>query len=340
LAITTIALKLPLQKRPHSIDYLGAVLIVAGVSSLLLYLNWAGNHYGWLSAQGLLLVGASVVLAVLFVLAELRAQEPIIPMRLFHNSIFSVGNAFAFCAGVALFGAAIFLPVYLQGVQGMSPTKSGLAMIPMVVGIFSTSILSGNLITRTGRYKIYPALGSVILGIGLFMFSRTAVSTPYWQIAIDAFVSGAGLGFTMQTVVVAIQNAVDMRDLGTATSSVTFFRQTGAAIGTAVFGAVLSSRLSTYLQQEMAGRRLPPGRSASLNVNNVQAIQRLPEPIKGFVLKAFTHAIDDVFLTGIPFIALAFIIALFLKEIPLRSSANWGSASEEGRGELSAAGGG
>jgi EmrB/QacA subfamily drug resistance transporter len=317
LVITTIALKMPILRREHTIDYLGAATIVAAVSTLLLYLNWAGNRYGWLSASALWLVAVSVVLTVAFVIVERRAVEPILPMRLFGDSIFRVGNIYAFLAGVAMFGAIIFLPIYLQAVKGMSPTQSGLAMVPTVVGIAGMSVVSGRLISRTGRYKIYPILGACSLIVGMLLLAHLRIDTPYWRAAFDAFLCGAGLGFTMQTVTLAIQNSVDYRDMGTATSAVTFFRQTGAAIGTAVFGAVLSSKLTSYLASELGGR-LPAGQH--INANNIQAIHRLTGPVKTAVLTAFAKAIDDVFLVGVPFVVLSLVVAFFLKELPLRTS--------------------
>ncbi len=316
LIIISIALRLPVVKREHSIDFLGAGLIVAAVSALLLYLDWGGKKWGWGSPQGLGLVAISLVLTALFIVVELRAREPIIPMRLFRNSIFSVSNAYGFAVGLALFGATIFLPLYFQAVKGMSPTESGLAMLPTVAGIMLFSILSGQLITRTGRYKIFPVLGAVILGVALLLLSRMETDTPYWQIAIAAFILGAGLGFSMQTVVVAIQNAVEFRDMGVATSSATFFRSLGGAIGTAICGAVLTNRLAHYLSDAAGAGMVDLG---TIDVNNVQAIRALAEPVRGIVLEAFTNAINDVFLVCIPFIAGAFIVILFLKEIPLRT---------------------
>ena len=239
LVITSMSLKLPTVRREHTIDYLGAALIVASVSSLLLYLDWAGKEYGWFAAGPLALLIAAVAMAVLFVIVEQRAAEPIIPLRLFRNAVFAVGNLYGFLAGVAMFGAIIFLPFYLQAVMGMSPTQSGLAMLPAVFGILTTSIISGRLITRTGRYKIFPILGAAILIIALLMLSRLQVGTPYWQLALFELAFGAGLGMTMQTIVTAVQNAVEYRDLGTATSATTFFRQMGGTIGAAVFGAIL-----------------------------------------------------------------------------------------------------
>jgi EmrB/QacA subfamily drug resistance transporter len=318
LIATSIALKLPRVRREHSIDYTGAALIVAAVSSVLLYLDWRGQDYGWTEGFALALLFGGVLLTVVFVLVERRATEPIIPMRLFRNSIFTVGNIYGFIAGMAMFGAIIFLPLYLQAVKGYSPTASGLALLPVVFGIFSTAITSGRLITKTGKYRIYPIVGAAVLVVAMYLFSTLHVDTPYWVVGVAGYIFGAGLGFTMQTIMVAVQNSVDFRDMGTATSGVTFFRSMGGAIGTAVFGAVLSNRLAHHLQEAFAtaaGAPLPSGNATE----NIQAMRALPEPIREKVLLAFTQALHDVFLAGVPFLMLAFVTALFLKEIPLQT---------------------
>lgn len=320
LVVTSIVLKMPVIKRDAKIDYLGATSIVAGVSSLLLYLNWAGEKYGWTSPTALAFVAVSVAMTVAFVFIELRAVEPIIPMQLFKNPIFSVANAFGFLIGFALFGGAIYLPLYLQTVKGMSPTESGLAMLPMVAGTFSMSIISGQLITRTGKYKIYPIIGSSILLVALYLLNTLHVTTPYWQIAIYAFLFGVGLGLAMMTIITPVQNAVSPRDIGTATSATTFGRSLGGAIGAAFFGAVMTSRLVHYIAgiPEVAAGSLPAG---EINTNDMNAIHQLPEPLRTEVLTAFTSAVTDVFLYVIPVIAIALVIVLFLKEIPLRTTA-------------------
>jgi EmrB/QacA subfamily drug resistance transporter len=318
LAITSSALKLPVRRREHAIDYAGAVTIMASVAALLLYLNWRGPDYGWGDGVALALAVAAVGFAALFVWIESRAAEPILPLHLFRNAIFRVGNAFGFLSGMVLFGTIIFLPLYLQAVKGMSPTESGLALLPAVIGIFSTSISAGQMITRTGRYKIYPVLGGLILIFAMLGLTRLSSHTPYWEVAIAVYVWGAGIGLTMQTILTAVQNAVDYRDLGTATGAVTFFRQIGGAIGAAAFGAMLSSRLAVHLSDAFGGH-LPPG--TATNANNVEAIRHLPAAVRDRVLDAFSSALDDVFLVGVPIVVLAFLVALALKEIPLRSGA-------------------
>jgi len=318
LIVTSWALRLPVVRREHRIDYLGAALIVLSSCALILYLDWAGRDYGWAAPLALGLLGTSVVLAGWFIMVEARAAEPIIPLGLFRNAVFRMGNIFGFLAGVTMFGALIFLPLYFQGVMGYSPTMSGLAMLPTVVGIFGASIGSGQLISKNGRYKIYPILGAGTIVIGLLLLARLEPTTPYWQIALFTFMFGAGLGLTMQTILTAVQNAVDVRDMGTATASTTFFRQLGAAIGAAVFGSVLASRLNHYLM-DVTGGALGGGLESGINTNNIESIRALTGPVRDFVLAALTHSLNDVFLTGVPFAALALVVAFFIPEVPLAS---------------------
>jgi EmrB/QacA subfamily drug resistance transporter len=321
LVVTSIALRIPTVRREHSIDYLGAALIVASVTSILLYTAWAGTQFGWTDPFSLTLLIGGILLAVVFVVAETRADEPIVPLRLFRNRVYTPTIIFTAIMGLAMFGGIIYLPVYLQVVKGFSPTESGLALLPMVVGIFTTSISSGQLVTRTGRYKIYPILGAALIAVAFVLLSTLAVHTPYWLIACYFFVFGAGLGFTMQIVVTAVQNAVQRRDMGAATSSVTFFRSMGAAFGTAIFGAVLTNRLAHYLASA-AGGSLPPGTDESEIANNVQAIQRLPDEIHAVVVEAWVKALHDVFLTAVPALVVAFVVAFLIPELPLRGASD------------------
>lgn len=316
MVVIGMAFRMQVPRREHRMDYLGAAVIVASVTCLLLYLNWAGTSYGWFDPISVGLVVAAVVLAVLFVGVESRAKEPIIPLGLFSSSIFSVGGVYSFLIGMAMFGAVIFLPMYLQMAQGMDPTEAGLAMIPMVLGIATTSIITGRLVSRTGRYKIFPVVGAVLLVIAQLLLSRLHIDTPYWHLAVAAFVLGVALGCAMQTVMVAVQNAVPRQHMGAATSATMFFRLNGQAVGTGVFGAVLTSRLAHHLQEKMGAA------AAGFHdvTNNMAQAQHLPEPIRSQVLQAFAQSMDDVFLAGIPIAVLALISALLLKEIPLQRS--------------------
>jgi MFS family permease len=258
-----------------------------------------------------------VLLTAAFIFVESRAVEPIIPLELFNISVFRTSNIYSFILGFAMFGAIVFLPVYLQVVHGYSPTRSGLAFLPMVVGIFSTSISSGIVMSKTGRYKIFPILGSVMVIVALFLLSTLTVSSPYWQAAIWFWMFGAGLGFSMQIVVTIVQNAVDRRHMGTATSSVAFFRSMGGTFGAAVFGAILTARLTTHLAEHLGSGSASP--VSGSDTSNVSKIQALPEPVKGFVLQAFADSLHDVFLWAIPVVLIALVVSLFIRELPLKA---------------------
>ncbi len=315
LFVTSRALHMPVVRREHRIDYLGAAIIVGSVTSLLLYTSWAGGTYGWADPLSLTLLISGLLLAVAFVGVELRAEEPIIPMRMFRLPVFRWSVLFAAIMGMAMFGGIVFLPFYLQVVKGYSPTQSGLALLPMVVGMFTTSVGSGLLVTRTGRYRIYPILGGVIALVAMVTLTRLSLDTPYWEFALYVLLLGAGLGFTMQTVVTAVQNAVALRDLGVATSSVTFFRSMGGAFGTAIFGAVLSSRLAHHLEAALPGGSAAVGGSLS----DMQQIAGLPEAVRLPVLEAFMSALRDMFLVAVPFLVVAVLVALLIPEVRLRT---------------------
>jgi EmrB/QacA subfamily drug resistance transporter len=321
LVVTSLALRMPHVRRDHTIDYLGAAVIVASVSALLLYTAWAGPERGWGSGTALALFVGGLVLAVVFVLVELRAVEPIIPMRLFRNSIFSVSNLFGFLIGAAMFGVMVFIPVYLQIVKGMSPTESGLGMLPMVIGLFTTSIGGGRRMSATGSYRWFPTYGSVLVLVAVAMLMSLGTGTPYWFAGLSMFVMGAGLGFTMSVLTVAVQNSVVRSDMGVATSSVQFFRQMGGSFGAALFGAVLSSRLATHLAEVAAGPTggsLPRGELGDV-ANNVDLINGLPGPARELIRGAFSDAMSEMFLVAVPLVLAALVVGLFLKQIPLAS---------------------
>jgi EmrB/QacA subfamily drug resistance transporter len=327
LVVTSLALKLHHVRRQASVDYLGAAAIVGSVTSLVLYLSWAGPDQGWGSVTGICLLVGAVVLAALFVLVESKAKEPIIPLELFKHWTFSSNIIFAMIMGIGMFGGLIFLPIYLQAVKGMNATQSGLAILPLVVGIFITSIGGGQIMARTGRYKWMPITGALVVGGALLAFSRLQVDTPYYVVALIMYAFGMGLGFTMQVVVTAVQNSVDRRNMGVATASVAFFRSMGGAIGTALLGAILNLRLKHYLS-EIVGAAQGGAVAGPIRTDDVTAIKALPEPIKSWVLEAFTRAMDDVFLVAVPFMAVAFVIALTMREKPLRGrSADTDSAT-------------
>jgi EmrB/QacA subfamily drug resistance transporter len=327
LVVTSIVLNLPFRRVQRRIDWLGAGLIAAAVTCVLLVTVWGGDQYAWGSPQILGLAAAGVVLLAAFAWQEQRAEEPILPPHLFRNSVFRVSLALMFLVAVSLFGALVYLPLFQQLATGASATNSGLLLLPLMAGIVTTSIISGQLITRTGRYKWSPLLGTMLMTIGLFLLSRMTIATTRLTSGLFMLVLGLGLGGLMQVSVLATQNAVDRRDLGTATSAVGFFRNLGGAVGTAAFGAVFTNRLAHYLPQY-----LPAGTLGRFDLKALQAspsaIHRLPAALQDGIAQSFAHAIHWVFLSAGPVAALAFVVALFLKELPLRERANIGTQAQ------------
>ena len=307
-------LHLPRHRQQHRIDWLGASLLVIGVVSLLMLTLWGGNEYAWMSAQIIGLGAVGVGALVAFVFQELHHPEPMVSMELFRNKVFTVTSAIGFVVGFAMFGSIVYLSIYLQVVYESTPTVAGLQLLPLMVGVIFTSILSGRLITRTGRYKAFPIIGAGLATVALFMLSRLGDNTPYWQIAIAMFVLGAGLGNLMQVLILAVQNAVLPRDIGTATSGATFFRSIGGSFGTAVFGAVWAARLTTELRGV-----LPPGAETSGDpTSSMSIIRSLPPELQSEVLGAFARATDFTFLMAVPIMAIAFVLAWFIPQVALR----------------------
>jgi EmrB/QacA subfamily drug resistance transporter len=321
LALSAVAsrLHLPVYKQQHKIDYLGAALLSTGSVCLLLATVWGGNTYAWGSGQIIGLLGGGGLLALVFALWETRASEPIIPPRLFRNSIFTVSVILSLLSGIAMFASILYIPEYQQVVRGFSPTKSGLMTMPLVMGLLVTSIISGRLITRWGRYRAFPIIGTLVLTFGLWLFSHITLTTSEWVIGVWMAIVGAGLGLFMQVMTLAIQNSVERSELGTATSTATFFRSLGSSFGGALFGAILTSRLAHHLSQSLPGQAANPAFSRNIQSGGIN-IHKLPPTISADILQAFAHSFHDMFLLAIPFALLAFVAALFLKEVPLRGS--------------------
>ncbi|MGH9206632.1 MAG: MDR family MFS transporter, partial [Acidimicrobiales bacterium] len=322
VALVTTALTLHLPKRSvrHVIDYLGAGLLAAAVTCLILLTTLGGNTYPWGSAPIFILGLLGLVLLVLFAWTEKRAEEPVMPLRLFRNPIFSATSSIGFVVGFAMFGAITFLPLFLQVVRGASPTQSGLQITPLMLGLLIASIGSGQLISRWGRYKIFPILGTAIMSVGMYLLSRLDVSTSTFAAATFMFVLGFGLGLVMQVLVLAAQNSVDYADLGAATSGATFFRSIGGSFGVAVFGAIFINRLSVNLAKFLPASAISRGLAHSSQVNTA-ALKRLPPPVHAAFLQAYTHSLQAVFLVAVPVSAVALLLTFFLKEIPLRKTA-------------------
>ncbi len=319
LFVIAAVLHVPVERVPHKIDWLGAALLSAGVTAIILLTTWGGTEYSWGSGTIIGLGLAGVVLLVAFCAAETRAAEPIIPLGLFRNRTFSAASGVGFIVGFSMFGAIVYLPLYLQLVHGATPTMSGLQLLPMVAGMLATFIMSGRLVTSTGRYKVFPIVGSVVLALGLLLLSHIGPQTPYVVVAAYMVVVGLGVGLVMQVLVVVVQNSVDYSQLGTATSTATFFRTIGGAFGVSVLGAVFSNRLLSDLKgAPPAVLKLVQG--GSITANPAQ-INHLPEAVRVPLVDAFSHGLQLVFLVAVPFALLAFALGWLIKEIPLRTTA-------------------
>ena len=314
----------------HRIDVLGAALLSGGVASLILVTTWGGNQYAWGSTTivGLGVVG--VLLLAIFVWWEARAAEPIVPLALFRSRVFSVANAIGFTIGMAMFGAIIFLPLYLQIVYSLSPTASGLRMLPLMAGLLVAAIASGRAISRIGRYKAFPIAGTAVLVVGMYLLSLLRVGTQPWLASVYMLVVGVGIGLVMQVLVLVVQNDVRPQDIGVATSTATFFRSVGGSFGVAIFGAIFASRLGAELAKFPASvtERLGSG----VHLSPEQAAQ-LPPAVHADFLQAFAHSLHGVFLFGMALAVVPFLLAWLLKEVPLRTTI--GPAAELGSEQAS-----
>lgn len=300
VALAVIAAVLPASatRRSHSIDWLGTGLMASGVSCLILFLSLGGSSQAWDSPQSIALAAGGIVLTVLFVFAERRAAEPILPLSLFSNRVFAVASAIGFVVGFGLFGAVTFLPLFMQVVNGASATASGLELVPLMVGVLVTSIASGQVIARTGRYKPFPIVGTALAAGGFALLATMDPSTTTVQRSFYMLVLGLGLGMTMQVLVLAVQNAVDYRDLGVATSGATFFRSIGGSFGVAIFGTIFSNRLADEL----------PGAASRAD--------------------AYADALSTVFLIAVPVLVVAFALTWMLREVPLRRTVETSGVGE------------
>ncbi len=327
VAVATV-LHLPRYTVRHRIDYAGAALLAAGVSCIVLLTTWGGTQFAWGSPQIVALAVAGGLLLTAFALVERRVAEPVLPLRLFRNSVFSVGSAVSFVVGFGLFGAVVFLPQYLQIVRGFGATNSGLLLVPLMGGVLFTSIGSGQLISRTGRYKVFPITGTAIMALALYLLSTMSVTTPLPVTLGYMVLLGVGLGLVMQVLVLVMQNAVDYRDLGTATSLATFFRAIGGAFGVAIFGAIYSNALLGNLARILPGVHLG-GLSGGVGNASPAALAALPPAVHAGVVQGFSESLSTVFISGVPFGVLAFLLCWMLREVPLRTRSGGASAAAD-----------
>ncbi|MFJ3582546.1 MDR family MFS transporter [Streptomyces sp. NPDC090127] len=318
------------------IDYAGIALVAAGSSALILATSWGGNEYAWGSGVIIGLFAGGLIALALFCWVETRAAEPMLPMRLFANPVFTVCSVLSFVVGFAMLGSMTFLPSYLQYVDGDSATVSGIRTLPMVVGLLIASIYSGNVVSKTGTYRIFPIVGCLVMGVGLFLLSLMDTDTSAWLESLYMFVLGAGIGLCMQVLTIAVQNTVDYADLGTATSGVTFFRTLGSSFGTAVFGTIYANSLRPNLAQgvgeasAVAGPALEPSAVAEAS-QSPAGVHALPDDVAAPIVQAYADTLHTVFLWTVPVAAIGFVVALFLKQVKLRDTAR-ASAPDMGEG--------
>ncbi|MEU2158168.1 MFS transporter [Streptomyces sp. NPDC019396] len=322
LFVIAVALRIPARRTHHTIDYPGTFLIAAVATCLVLVASLGGTTWAWSSVQIVGLAVLGVVLLVLFIHVERDAAEPVLPLKLFRIRTFTLVSVISFIVGFAMFGAMTFLPTFLQVVQGVTPTMSGVHMLPMVAGLLLTSTASGQIVSRTGRWKVFPVLGTALTALGLLLLHQLQVDTPVWQSGIFFFVFGCGLGMVIQVLVLAVQNAVTYQDLGVATSGATFFRSIGASFGVAVFGTIFNNLLNERLANAFVAHPLPPGTGPTPDqlAADPRTIAELPAAMRPQALQAFSTAITDVFLYAAPIVLIAFVFACCLKEDKLRGS--------------------
>ncbi len=341
LFITSAVLHIPRVKRDHNIDYLGALLMVAGVCSTLLAVSIYGPQDGWTNSRTVTLLVLGIILSLAFLKWETKAVEPILPLSLFKNHTFTLTSILGFIIGAGMFGAIVMLPLYLQVVKGDSATQAGLKLIPLMLGIVTTSIFSGKQISKHGHYKRFPIAGTAIMTAGIGLMVTLNRETPFWQLSLYSILVGAGLGLSMQTIVIALQNSVEFKDMGVATSSNTFFRSLGSVFGTAIFGTILTNRLGHYLVtnfQDLAATNpsavegFDPAKLEGIQ-DNTAALAVLPPAIQNSALDAFVSSFHVVFLAAVPVTAAGFLVALFLREVPLRTHKDYAAAREDAAGE-------
>ncbi|MFE2508762.1 MFS transporter [Streptomyces naganishii] len=331
LIVLQKTLHLPVVKREVKVDWGGATLISAAVSLLLVWVTFAGDKYDWISWQTYVMVGGSVVLGALFVLVEAKAAEPIIPLRLFRNSTITLASLASLFVGIAMFTGTVFFSQYFQLARDKSPTMSGVMTIPMIGGLFVSSTVSGQFITRTGRWKAWLVSGGVLVTAGLGLLGTIRYDTAYWKMAVFMALLGLGIGMMMQNLVLCTQNQVDPHDLGSASSTVTFFRSLGGAVGVSALGAVMANRITGYVKDGLAdlGPRYAKLASGSgSGTDTIPDMNKLPRPLRTVMESAYGHGIADIFLYAAALAAVAFLITLFIKEVPLRTKGALAQAAD------------
>ncbi|MFF4902758.1 MFS transporter [Streptomyces sp. NPDC001068] len=331
LVVLQRTLNLPVTRRQVKVDWAGAFFVTAAVCVLLIWVTFADDKYDWLSWQTYALVGASIALTLIFLYVETRASEPIIPLRLFRNRTITLASVASLFVGIALFAGTVFFSQYFQLARGDSPTRSGVMTIPFIAGLFVSSTVSGRIITRTGKWKGWLLTGGILLTAGLALLGMLRHDTAYPFIALCMALMGLGVGMTLQNLVLCTQNQVSPGDLGAASSTVTFFRSLGGAVGVSVLGSVLTTRIGHYARETVT--QLDPGDQATAakaaGGGELPDLAALPAPVRTWLESAYGHAIGDIFMYVAPVALIAFLVTLFIKEVPLRASSGLALAAEE-----------
>jgi EmrB/QacA subfamily drug resistance transporter len=307
-------LHVPRRRVEHRVDYLGAAVIAVGATAITLLASWGGTQYAWGSWEILMLAAITAVALALFFVVESRAAEPILPLHVFTNRNFSLASSMSFLLGFVMLGGMTFLPLYLQTVQHASPTVSGLLLIPLMFGSMVTSLIAGQFTVRTGRYKILPIMGGVVMTVGLYLLSHLGPNTSRFEAGVFFVVLGLGMGLLMQITSLIVQNSVELKDMGVASSSRTFFQQIGGSLGVSLFGVIFFNRLTSAMAAKLPGASL----HASQGSLDPATINTLPAAIRDVAFFGIAKGLDAVFLWVLPASALVFLLALFVKEIPLR----------------------
>ncbi|MEY9850106.1 EmrB/QacA subfamily drug resistance transporter [Streptacidiphilus sp. BW17] len=319
LVVLQKTIHLPVVKRQVKVDWLGSFFVTAAVCLLMVWVTLAGDQYAWLSWQTYVMVPGALVLGLIFLLVESKASEPLIPLRLFRNATITLTSVASLFVGVAMFAGTVFLSQYFQLSRGKTPTMSGVMTIPLVAGLFVASMGSGQIITRTGRWKAFLVGGGLFLTGGAATLGLLRVDTPYWQVAVYMALLGIGIGLMMQNLVLAVQNQVAPKDLGAASSLVTFFRSLGGALGVVALGAALTVRITHYSKDGFAALGLPMPASSGGNAA-IPDLTKLPPLVRGITENAYGHGIGDVFLYAAPFAFVSFLLVLFIKEVSLKTT--------------------
>ena len=341
LVVTSAVLHIPKVVREHKIDYIGALLLIVAVSVLLLGISVYAPENGWLKAKTMSWIGGGLVLFAIFLWNQAKASEPILPLRLFKNHTFSITSLLAFLVGAAMFGAIVMLPLYFQLVKGNSATLSGLKLLPLMFGIVTTSIISGKWITKHGKYKAFPVVGMVLMTAALLLMATLTETTPYWRLSIFAIMLGAGLGMCLQNLVIALQNSLEIRDMGIGTSLNTFWRSIGGTLGVAIFGSIYASKLSHYITGNIAKLGATnPAALAGATPQSLGQLQNNPaiaagftKPLQATIDHSYVQSFHIVFFAAAPVTLIGIVIAMMLKATPLKTGAQHAQAMKEAAGE-------